>query len=112
MDFDSWLDLTGTQPSFELALLVQAFGGAGGHPGSTFAVQPTAFPKVIPRHQSAIRRERLAAATKMKLAARRQEFEIQVPITHWVSRFIACYCLQTAQLSALALLIRNPNCGL
>jgi uncharacterized repeat protein (TIGR02543 family) len=29
-----------------------------------------------------------------------------------VSQFIACFCLQTAQLSALALLIRNPNCGL
>ena len=83
-------------------------GIASGH----LVKHPAAFQKMIPRHQSAIRRERLVAATKMKLPARRQEFEIQVPITHWMSQFIACFCLQTAQLSALALLIRNPNCGL
>ena len=44
------------------------------------------FQKVIPRHQSAIRGECLVAAAQVKLPARRQEFEIQFPFTHWVNQ--------------------------
>lgn len=44
------------------------------------------FEKVIPRHQSAIRGERLVAAAQVKLPACRQEFEIQSSFTHWVNQ--------------------------
>ena len=41
-----------------------------------------AFQKVIPRHQSAIRGERLVAAAQVKLPARRRKCEIQFSFTH------------------------------
>jgi hypothetical protein len=45
-----------------------------------------AFQKMVPCHQSTIRRECCVAAAQVKLPARRQEFEIQPPFTQWVNQ--------------------------
>jgi hypothetical protein len=73
---------------------------------------PAVLQKVIPSHQSAIRDERLVAATQMKLPARWQKFEIQFSFTHWVNQFFVGFRLQTPLPVALALRILNLNCGL
>ena len=52
------------------------------------------FHKVIPRHQSAIRGERLVTAAQVKLPARRQEFEIQFSFTRWVNQLCVGFRLQ------------------
>ncbi len=53
---------------------------AGAWPGAAcgkLGDHPAVVQNMIPRYQSAIRGERLVAASQMKLSARRQEFEIQ-----------------------------------
>ena len=84
-----------TEPTFEPT-------GDFGHrlvilQSATMSDHPAGLQKVIPRHQSAIRRERLIAAAQVKLPARRHEFKIQFSFTHWVNQCFVRFRLQTLE---------------
>ncbi len=72
---------------------------------------PAVLQKVILRHQSAIRSERLVADTEAKLPTSRKEFEIQRSLTQWVNPLGIGFRFQTLTRSALALLGINFNGG-
>jgi hypothetical protein len=45
-----------------------------------------AFGKILPSHLTTIRREPLVTSARVRLPARRQEFEIQCFFTHWMKK--------------------------
>lgn len=59
-----------------------------------FGNDSAALKKVIPRHQSSIRGERLVAATQVKLTTCGKEFEIKCCFTQWVNRLFVRFRLQ------------------